>query len=374
MIPAVALLVIVWHAAGLLAARGSAMADDRQQSQVIDVTYAVVKIGAAKEDLGVNLAAAQGQLIRDVRRRSGMAGWGDEGGVAGQQEASTQGVVINLKLADTVGREDRATRSPNSFAIAVDARAAAVTVAATDLPGLHAGIGRLQRELRVFIGGCIDLPRNFSCVLDGSASLWPMRGHQFTAAHYSSMFRTWPEFTQYAKDQQLFGTNQIELAHFGGHMPNDKNPGRSAGIIVEDLVQYSASLEALNLNVSFWWSLDIWTTRKNETTEAWQRMPRIDSMFFPGGDGGSLVWPEIEDAATELHKYHPGATIWVSAQEMNSSALDSFFATIDSPVVRKFLSGVVIGPHWSIPTPEILKRVPTGYPLRLYPDICHSRR
>ena len=62
-------------------------------------------------------------------------------------------------------------------------------------------------------------------------------------------------------------------------------------------------------------------------------MPRIDSMFFPGGDGGALVWPSITAAVAVLHKYHPNATIWVSAQEIDAAGLETFFQTITTPAV-----------------------------------------
>ena len=81
----------------------------------------------------------------------------------------------------------------------------------------------------------------------------------------------------------------------------------------------------------------------------------------------------VQQAATVLHKYHPDAEVWVSAQEFNASALSSFFNIIGTAAVREYLHGVVVGPHWSIPTAEIVKRMPPGYALRQYPDICHPR-
>lgn len=189
------------------------------------------------------------------------------------------------------------------------------------------------------------------------SSAWLMRGHQYTAAHHDSMFRTWDEFDVFTKDNVVFGTNQIELAHFS-------KPGQQ--IDVASLVEYSKRLDQDGVNVSFWWSLDLFTTNKSAVETAWREMPRIDSVFFPGGDGGTLVWPDIESAAEILHTHHPSATVWVSAQEFSDAQLTSFFKTIDTPAVRAYLHGVVVGPHWSIPTTEIVKRMPKGYPLRQY--------
>jgi hypothetical protein len=167
----------------------------------------------------------------------------------------------------------------------------------------------------------------------------------------------------------------VELAHFGARPSglNNKHPTRKPGLVVSELVEYSARLDAAHMNVSFWWSLDIFQLHAADTEAAWKAMPRIDSMFFPGGDGGALVWPEIATAVRVLRRYHPNATVWVSAQEVNATGLAAFYKTIDSPAVRAYLHGVVVGPHWSMPTTTIVRDIPKGYAVRQYPDICHSR-
>jgi len=59
----------------------------------------------------------------------------------------------------------------------------------------------------------------------------------------------------------------------------------------------------VGLNVS------IWAPPGNISALA-AAMPRLDSLFFPGGDGGTLVWPSLAEAAAELRRHHPGAEIW----------------------------------------------------------------
>ena len=339
--------------------------------------------------------AARDQLLASVRHRSGVESWG----------ADTSGTVLTLQLSPA-----SATATSGSFSIQVDSGANVVVIAGVDDLGLRAGVGRLLRELRISPGR-VALPRTFSYSEDSSKALWQLRGHQYTAAHHGSMFRSWEGFDNYTTDQMVFGTNQIELAHFGARPSNlnNKNPNRKPGIVVSELVQYSERLNAAHMNVSFWWSLDIFQQHRNDTEAAWKGMPRIDSMFFPGGDGGALVWPDITAAVAVLHKYHPNATIWVSAQEIDASGLETFFKTITTPAVRhplfpparplltsahpssaydgtciqllralhlqvrSYLTGVVIGPHWSIPTTTILQKMPEGFAVRQYPDICHSR-
>jgi hypothetical protein len=132
-----------------------------------------------------------------------------------------------------------------------------IKIAAPDEDGFQLGIGRLARELRVG-PGWVHLPRALRIEEDGAA-LWPLRGHQYTAAHNPSMFRTWDEFDKFTADNAVFGTNQIELAHF--------DAGNQ--IVVRDLLNYSTHLHQGGMNVSFWWSLDIFTTNKTATQQAW---------------------------------------------------------------------------------------------------------
>ncbi len=266
-----------------------------------------------------------------VRHRSGIATWGDQPfGIPLRLELSAGG---EIKTA-----HDGTLRSTSSFSIQVDSttseRVNKITLAAVDDAGLRAAVGRLLRELRIGPGR-VTIPHSFTYFEDSSAALWPMRGHQYTAAHYGSMFRTWEGFDTYTKDQAVFGTNQVELAHFAARASNlnNKHPTREPGIVVAELIEYSTRLNAAHMNVSFWWSLDIFQQHRSDTEMAWKGMPRIDSVFFPGGDGGALVWPDIAAAAAVLRKYHPNATVWVSAQEINATGLAEFYKTIDSPDV-----------------------------------------
>ena len=245
-------------------------------------------------------------------------------GVGGQLRASGSFAIAADSAAETGGDRHREA----------DSVGRTVVIAAVDGAGLRAGIGRLLRELRISPGR-VALPRDFRFSEDASRALWQLRGHQYTAAHHGSMFRSWDGFDNYTRDQVVFGTNQIELAHFGARPSNlnNKHPTRQPGLVVSELVEYSARLNAAHVNVSFWWSLDIFQQHRADTEAAWKAMPRIDSMFFPGGDGGALVWPSITAAVAVLHKYHPNATIWVSAQEIDAAGLETFFQTITTPAV-----------------------------------------
>lgn len=105
-------------------------------------------------------------------------------------------------------------------------------------------------------------------------------------------------------------------------------------------------------------------------------MPRFDSLFVPGGDGGLVLAPAamlaaVKNLTTLMRGYHPGASVWVSAQDYSSANLTAFMNVVAQPDVRQWLTGVVYGPHVHVPLTEFLDMVPDGMPVRQYPDLCH---
>ena len=335
-----------------------------------DVTTTLLHPSSFLPPPGTAAAALLHHLGAHVQHRSGVRGWGSvpapPRGTLDLCPAGAATALLRLRLQPRPGSS---AGHPGSFALAVHVGGAPcngtlVVVAAPDVAGIRDGLGRLGRELRVR-AAAVGVPASLSVVGGGGGerALWALRGHQYTAAHHPSMFRTWDLFDTFTRDNAVFGTNQVELAHFGV----------SGAADVPNLVQYATRLDKAGVNVSFWWSLSLFTGNRTATEAAWRGMPRIDSVFFPGGDGGALVWPDVKAAAAVLHAHHPAAKVWVSAQEFGAADLADFFETIATPTVRAFLHGVVVGPHWSIPTAEIARRMPSGYPLRQYPDICHPR-
>ena len=68
------------------------------------------------------------------------------------------------------------------------------------------------------------------------------------------------------------------------------------------------------------------------------------------------------------------ASFFLAAHRARTKLGSSFCGlSLSSAQVRSYLTGVVIGPHWSIPTTKILQEMPKGFAVRQYPDICHSR-
>ena len=59
------------------------------------------------------------------------------------------------------------------------------------------------------------------------------------------------------------------------------------------------------MNVSIWWPCGLGAGRNLTATFA--RMPRLDSLFFPGGDGGALNLTLIGATMDAARASHPDA-------------------------------------------------------------------
>ena len=244
-----------------------------------------------------------------------------------------------------------------------------------------AAVGRTLRELRhghadeVESSHRVLLPSTLSIIHGGTDSKharWALRGHQLTVAHHPLMFRSSSQLTQFLRDLATFGTNQVELAHIPASVPPEYGSAALANL--------SRAADAVGLNVSMWWPSSLGNSALDAAARA---MPRLNSVFFPGGDGGSLVWQQLASAAKLLRHSHPSASVWVSAQELSADELDAFFTALSRPNISSWLTGVVYGPHTRVPLTEFVRRVravrdplfqnaTSAYAVRQYPDICHS--
>jgi hypothetical protein len=114
-----------------------------------------------------------------------------------------------------------------------------------------------------------------------------------------------------------------------------------------------------------------------EWGEVFQRLPRIDAVFVPGGDPGHTrpkhLMALLAQQTENLRRYHPKAQMWVSPQGFTQAWMEEFLGILrdEKPA---WLGGVVFGPQVRLPLPKLRERVPAHYPIRHYPDITHSRQ
>ena len=103
-------------------------------------------------------------------------------------------------------------------------------------------------------------------------------------------------------------------------------------------------------------------------------MPRADALYVPGGDPGhttpEVLFPLLEQEAALMRKYHPRATVWVSAQGFDAAQYERFYALLAKR--PEWLTGVFFGPQSRDSMETQRRRIPQQYALQFYPDIGHT--
>jgi hypothetical protein len=74
---------------------------------------------------------------------------------------------------------------------------------------------------------------------------------------------------------QTFGTNALELSHM-----------QTAPLPAAGMAAFASACQEAGLNVSVWVSVESLAANLSATAVALAGMPKLDSLFFPGGDGG----------------------------------------------------------------------------------------
>lgn len=240
------------------------------------------------------------------------------------------------------------------------------------------GIGDLLRTSSLSKGQfLVDDQMNFA-----SSPQYSLRGHQIGYRNTANSYDAWSveQYDQYIRELALFGTNAIEnIPPDGG---NDNSP------------HFKISREEMNVKMSeicdkydieYW----MWTPATVDLTDPairakeldiheanYPKIPRLDNIFFPGGDPGHNhpkdVLPFLKDLHARLVKHHPNAGIWISLQGFSQEQVDFFYQYLEQNKPT-WLRGVVSGPS-SPPISETRFRLPKQYKHRHYPDITHNVR
>jgi hypothetical protein len=247
-----------------------------------------------------------------------------------------------------------------------------------DARGVLFGTGWVLRNLR--------MDKNL-LVLDksvdyASSPVYPIRGHQLGYRHTANTYDAWSvaQYDQYIRELAIFGSNAVEGIPFQeseAKSPHSKVPVEEMNIRMSEM--------CLKYDMDYW----VWTpatfelhdkAKRKEEIERheafYKACPRLDHIFFPGGDPGdnhpSDVLPFIKELQSILVKYHPNAKMWISLQGFNVEQVDYFYQYLNTEKPT-WLQGVVSGPG-SPPMAETRYRLPKQYQHREYPDITHSVR
>ncbi len=244
--------------------------------------------------------------------------------------------------------------------------------------GLVFGVGYFLRKVRL-MPRRITVPRTIETVTEPVVAL---RGHQLGYRPKVNSYDgfTVPMWERYIRDLAVFGTNAVEL------MPPFTDDDADSPLFPlpqsEMLVAMSALLKKYGMDVWMWYPLMHGDYRKpevvkkslEENEELFKNMPRLDAVFVPGGDPGrqkpEVLFEHLERVAKVLHRYHPGAGIWISPQGYTAAWMEQFEQLLRQKPA--WLTGVTHGPWVRMDVNDLRKIVPSEYPIRRYPDITHS--
>jgi hypothetical protein len=262
-----------------------------------------------------------------------------------------------------------------------DAQGHWIAVLGADERGLLFGIGKLLQ--------CIAFGKQQVSVdarrLNVSARpRYPLRGHQLGYRPKTNSYDAWsvPVWDQYMRDLALFGTNAVELVpprtddepdspHFP--LPPDRMMAEMSGIADSYGMDVWIWYPAMDKDYSDPKTVD---SALEEWARVFERLPRIDAVFVPGGDPGhtppQYLLALLEKQKTNLRRFHPKARMWISPQSFAQPWMEQFFDIVARKETQGWLDGVVYGPQSRVSLPELRKRLPSAYPIRFYPDITHS--
>jgi len=252
-----------------------------------------------------------------------------------------------------------------------------IWIAGADPRGALFGIGKLLRMAEMSKGKIL-LPEQIDILANPEYSL---RGHQLGYRNAANSWDKWTpqQYDQYIRELAIFGTNSIEDIPF---QDNDQSPQM---VMPHTEMHREISQICNNYDLDYWvWipatgDLSDENIRKAEMKQHeafYKSIPRLDGIFFPGGDPGDnhpkYVMPHLKDLAALLHKYHPNAGVWISLQGFDQEKVAYFFNYLqeNSP---DWLKGVVYGPS-SPPVDLERQLLPGKYKHRLYGDITHTVR
>ena len=322
-------------------------------------------------------------LVEEVKKRTGLnwpitTVW-PKRGVVIAISSGTSDVGWPKAMLGHPGKNSPELR-PEGFRVAVEGtgtRSATVWISGADSRGALFGVGQLLRSLNWAKGSA-----SIAAGLDiATAPALPIRGHQLGYRHTANSYDGWDDkqFEQYIRELALFGANSVEGIPFqddrkSPHMPMPRN------VMNRKFSEICARYE-----MDYW----IWAPADFDLKDAAKRTehldkhdaffrecPRLDAVFFPGGDPGDnepeLVMAYLEDLSRRLVKHHPRAKIWLSMQGFEKPQVD-FAHTWINEKMPAWLGGLVAGPS-SPPIPETRARLPQRYGLRDYPDITHTVR
>ncbi len=260
---------------------------------------------------------------------------------------------------------------------AIHCGADSVVVTASGIRGFIFGYGRFLRKIVPVYGVpslCEDITGEYSPDK-------PIRGHQIGYRTTPNTYDAWSydDYRRYYLDMMYFGTNTVE------HIPYERGVSKRNRLMKYDeeefLVKASEMADEFDLDVSLWHPNNDGETVEQAASRRgaiYKTLPRLNVVFPPGGDPGELYPDEFvlrcKEISKALKKVHPNAEMWPSAQQPHSIPTwgDEFIEEMEK--LPEEIDGVIHGPNHAFELDELRRKLPSKYPIRLYPDITHNVR
>lgn len=272
------------------------------------------------------------------------------------------------------------TTHPEAFSVVtLPWRGATVTVVAGNDPrGELFGAGWLLRQM-TFTTGIPTIPNPLRTVQSPDK---PVRGHQIGYRFKNNTYDAWslPQFEQHIRDLAIFGTNTIQLIapQSDDALTSPLYPAPA----LDTVLGISALLQKYGLDCDLYYpemradytKPDQVEAELKDFEELVRAMPRLDALYVPGGDPGhtppEVLFPLLAREAAILRRYHPNATVWLSAQGFDRARYETFYGLMAGKPT--WLTGIFFGPQSRDSFPTQRRRIPAQYPLQFYPDIAHT--
>lgn len=269
---------------------------------------------------------------------------------------------------------DESVENKDSFSI--EQNGSNLKITAQGIRGLIYGYSYFLRKC-LFSSGKITLIQN----IGGSYSPeMEIRGHQCGYRTCPNTYDAWgkEEYFRFYLDIMAFGCNICE--HIPGEKFDPNNPLMKYDPF--DVAVWGSGLaDELDLDVSCWYPNDDSQSEEEALAsrkDAFEKIPRIDAIFPPGGDPGEMDGDDFIKRCVKisrvLKEVKPGAQMWPSAQAPhgNITWAEDFLEEITK--LPDEIDGIIMGPNHAMPLPDLRRKVPSKYPIRLYPDITHNVR
>jgi hypothetical protein len=347
----------------------------------IDLTQALIVVPA---DLNSRENRAVAMLLEEVERRTQIRWQRSSTWPSDSTPVIAIGPVSALKsFASNYVTKLAAKKNslvPEGYRIHVETTRSvpAIFIVGNDERGILFGIGHLLRKMsmskrKISLYGDINIT---------TSPQYPMRGHQLGYRPKPNSYDGWTlaMWEQYIRDLAVFGTNAVEL--IPPESDDEKDSPHFPLPEMDMMIGMSRVLDEYGMDVWIWYPALDKDYSDPQTVElalkkwgeVFQKLPRVDAVFVPGGDPGHThpkhLMALLEKQTAVLRRYHPKAQMWVAPQSFGKPWLREFFDILKKE--PSWLAGIAYGPQTAMSLPEMRSAVPKKYPIRHYPDITHS--